>query len=443
MSYIGGSLPGQEQDQEYPQDIGKETFQKGIKSISDTYQKLPEPVKKNVSEASRFGGEIFSGLAEMNREARKSNILGLGPLDPFIGATKLYDKAIEGISDITGIYRGYFDLADFFIPATPTALKFSKRLSTTKKAAKLTNVQKLNNISDVSFLAKVERVTGQTNLQTQAASFLNQIDNFDDIFVKGSNTDLSYKRIAKDYRLASGTGLDLPVVEGYKAANPKTWNKYVLSETKHWAQHGKGSGKYFTLKHATDPTQNIRYRLDNKGRKVIDGKTIDRSFSIKNLKHKKIENLTQQDRIQILRDTTLDPATVSAVMKLTPEGTIMHHAAPVKSTGKIQQAFIKGNPNLTSKDYFAIQRRVEKELGIAFGDSPLNQRYPKTIAEHNEYHKLLRKYKVYATDYKFKKLTPNQVYIKLKELGNVVKKIDKEMGIPPRYTHKSIGKEFR
>ena len=55
-------------------------------------------------------------------------------------------------------------------------------------------------------------------------------------------------------------------------------------------------------------------------------------------------------------------------MKLTPGGTIMHHAAPVKSTGKIQQAFIKGNPNLTSKDYFAIQRRVEKELGIAFGD---------------------------------------------------------------------------
>ena len=89
-------------------------------------------------------------------------------------------------------------------------------------------------------------------------------------------------------------------------------------------------------------------------------------------------------------------------MKLTPGGTIMHHAAPVKSTGKIQQAFIKGNPNLNSKDYFAIQRRVEKELGIAFGDSPLNQRYPKTIAEHNEYHKLLRKYKVYATDYNLK-----------------------------------------
>ena len=86
-------------------------------------KELPEPVKKNVSEASRFGGEIFSGLAEMNREARESNILGLGPLDPFIGATKLYDKAIEGVSDVTGIYRGYFDLADFFIPATPTALK--------------------------------------------------------------------------------------------------------------------------------------------------------------------------------------------------------------------------------------------------------------------------------------------------------------------------------
>ena len=90
----------------------------------------------------------------MNREARESNILGLGPLDPLIGATKLYDKAIEGVSDITGIYRGYFDLADFFIPATPTALKFSKRLSTTKKAAKVTT--NLNDLKAFSFATKVQ-----------------------------------------------------------------------------------------------------------------------------------------------------------------------------------------------------------------------------------------------------------------------------------------------
>jgi hypothetical protein len=303
-----------------------------------------------------------------------------------------------------------------------------------------TNFNDLRRLSNIG--EEVTRKTGIENVARDSGviQFINTGDDLTGMFKPNS---LSYKKIAKDYRLASGSGLNLPVVEGYKAANPKTWNQYVLSETKHWAEKGKGSGKYFTLKHADDPTKNIRYRLDNKGQKVIDGRTIERSFSLKDLKAKKVENLTQQDRVQILKDTTLDPETVSAVMKLTPEGTIMHHAAPVKSTGRIQQAFVKGNPKLTSKDYFSIQRRVEKELGIAFGDSPLNQRYPKTIAEHNEYHKLLRKYKVYATDYKFNKLTANETYIKLKELGNVVKKIDKEMGIAPTYTSKSIGKEFR
>ena len=303
-----------------------------------------------------------------------------------------------------------------------------------------TNFNDLRRLSNIG--EEITRKTGIENVARDSgvAQFINTGDDLTGMFKPNS---LSYKKIAKDYRLASGSGLNLPVVEGYKAANPKTWNQYVLSETKHWAEKGKGSGKYFTLKHADDPTKNIRYRLDNKGQKVIDGRTIERSFSLKDLKAKKVENLTQQDRVQILKDTTLDPETVSAVMKLTPGGTIMHHAAPVKSTGRIQQAFVKGNPNLTSKDYFSIQRRVEKELGIAFGDSPLNQRYPKTIAEHNEYHTLLRKYKVYATDYKFNKLTANETYIKLKELGNVVKKIDKEMGIAPTYTSKSIGKEFR
>ena len=33
MSYIGGSLPGQERDEEYPQDVGKKTFQKGVASL--------------------------------------------------------------------------------------------------------------------------------------------------------------------------------------------------------------------------------------------------------------------------------------------------------------------------------------------------------------------------------------------------------------------------
>ena len=403
----------------------------------DLLDKVRPEVKDTVVKGAQFAGNVFQDAKTITKEEK---------YDPSAYVTagaayglEYFGKGVEfltnQIAQKTGIDPALVALGEMFVPYSKLG-----KLAKLSKVSKVKNVQKLNNVSNLGFLKRVEDVTGQTNLQTQAAQFINTGDDLTGMFKPNS---LSYKKIAKDYRLASGSGLNLPVVEGYKAANPKTWNQYVLSETKHWAEKGKGSGKYFTLKHADDPTKNIRYRLDNKGQKVIDGRTIERSFSLKDLKAKKVENLTQQDRVQILKDTTLDPETVSAVMKLTPEGTIMHHAAPVKSTGRIQQAFVKGNPNLTSKDYFSIQRRVEKELGIAFGDSPLNQRYPKTIAEHNEYHTLLRKYKVYATDYKFNKLTANETYIKLKELGNVVKKIDKEMGIAPTYTSKSIGKEFR
>jgi len=410
-----------------------------VDDITQEWQKIPEGARQSISQgaselAENFG-TAFEGAKKIDNKYDFREYAAAGTAYALEGAGNVLDWLTNQVAQKTGIDPAVVAVGEMFIPYSKIG-----RLAKLKNVSKVKNVQKLNNLSDLSFLNKVENITGQTNLQTQAAQFINTGDDLTSMFKPNS---LSYKKIAKDYRLASGSGLNLPVVEGYKAANPKTWNQYVLSETKHWAEKGKGSGKYFTLKHADDPTKNIRYRLDNKGQKVIDGRTIERSFSLKDLKAKKVENLTQQDRVQILKDTTLDPETVSAVMKLTPEGTIMHHAAPVKSTGRIQQAFVKGNPKLTSKDYFSIQRRVEKELGIAFGDSPLNQRYPKTIAEHNKYHKLLRKYKVYATDYKFNKLTANETYIKLKELGNVVKKIDKEMGIAPTYTSKSIGKEFR
>ena len=251
MSYIGGPLPGQERDEEYPQDIGKETFQKGVKSISDTYQKLPEPVKKNVSEASRFGGEIFSGLAEMNREARESNILGLGPLDPFIGATKLYDKAIEGVSDITGIYKGYFDLADFFIPATPTALKLSKRLSTTNKATKLTNVAELNRLTNLG--EAITRKTGIKNVARDSGvvQFLNST-NVDDIF-KGSTLD-TIKNIQKQYPI---TPKNLKVITPKEAKLrnqamfEKGINVYEDELGMLWKRLGEGRWRNTTARNAT------------------------------------------------------------------------------------------------------------------------------------------------------------------------------------------------
>ncbi len=264
MSYIGGPLPGQERDEEYPQDIGKETFQKGVKSISDTYQKLPEPVKKNVSEASRFGGEIFSGLAEMNREARKSNILGLGPLDPFIGATKLYDKAIEGISDITGIYRGYFDLADFFIPATPTALKFSKRLSTTKKAAKLTNVAELNRLTNLG--EAITRKTGIKNVARDSGvvQFLGSTD-LDGIFSGRTNQLITdYKAKYPNREIYARTTIDeaVDIRKGLKAKGEKVPYFLDLTDNRLKFVVKKGTDYYGPGKH--------RYAFDDLSNKLAN-----------------------------------------------------------------------------------------------------------------------------------------------------------------------------
>ena len=57
-----------------------------------------------------------------------------------------------------------------------------------------------------------------------------------------------------------------------------------------WAKHGKGSGKYFVLEHATDATKNIKYRFDNKGARTLDGILSDRSFSWKDLAKKSKDN---------------------------------------------------------------------------------------------------------------------------------------------------------
>ena len=45
---------------------------------------------------------------------------------------------------------------------------------------------------------------------------------------------------------ASGRGMDIPEIEGFKPANADSWQKYVTSEIEHHAEFGKGSGKYFT-----------------------------------------------------------------------------------------------------------------------------------------------------------------------------------------------------
>jgi len=309
------------------------------------------------------------------------------------------------------------------------------------------------NKSNLNVLKTVEPVIQPSG----GSTLLQSVDNLDGVF--GGKT----KQLIQDYKKASGGfGIDkleksikrsitkhqLPTdLKAYKKINVRKYNKYVNDELKHWAEHGKGSGKYFNIEHSTNPNLNISYRLDQKSNpsKILDasGKIIDRSFSVTDLLNKKIQNLSQADRLILLQNTTLDKATVSKVAKLTPGGKIMHHAAPVQSTSKIQEAFFKANPNLTMDDWIPIQRKVEKEFNFAFGDSPLNARYPETIAQHEQYHGLLREAGLYPNQLKFPKgLSPNDAYLKLKELAQKVLEIDKKVGVTPTYRKKTIGKEF-
>ena len=423
----------------------------------DLLDKVRPEVKDTVVKGAQFAGNVFQDAKTITKEEK---------YDPSAYVTagaayglEYFGKGVEfltnQIAQKTGIDPALVALGEMFVPYSKIG-----KLAKLSKVSKVKNVQKLNNISDLSFLNKVENITGQPYLQTQAAQFINTGDDLTGMFKPNS---LSYKKIIQDYKKAS-RGFNVPkleksilksikkhklpaTLEDYTKISPKAYNKYIDNELLHWAEKGTGSGKPFPIKHKTNPDLNINYRLDNKSNpsKILDdsGKVIDKSFSITDLLNKKIQNLSQTDRLIILQNTTLDQATVSKVAKLTPGGRIMHHAAPVQSTGKIRDALFKANPKLTQKDWISIQRKVEKELGIAFGDSPLNQRYPKTIAEHNEYHKLLDDAKLYPRQLKFPKgLSPNDAYLKLKELGTTVLEIDKKIGIEPTYTSKSIGKQF-
>jgi len=367
------------------------------------------------------------------------------------GASFALDKSEEAL-------LGFSQQADIHPLFTEIGLTAIEALGpgAVKNIAKKKLGSNLKNLKNLKNLTPPLAVAGGGSIN--AASIFNSVDTTG-MFKSQSATE----QIIKDYKKASGgfsinkldntiqasiTKHQLPTkLKAYKKINVRKYNKYIKDELKHWAEHGKGSGKYFNIEHSTNPNLNIQYRLDQKSNpgKILDssGKIIDRSFSVTDVLNKRIQNLSQADRLILLQNTTLDKATVSQVAKLTPGGTIRHHAAPVQSTSKIRDALLETNPHLTQRDWRSIQRSVEKELGIAFGDSPLNQRYPKTIAEHEKYHGLLREGGLYPNQLNFPDgLSPNDAYLKLKELGIKVLEIDKKVGVKPDFTSKTIGKQF-
>mgnify|MGYP003116643481 CR=1 FL=1 len=188
------------------------------------------------------------------------------------------------------------DAVDFAAGGLPIgAVRKLKALKMFKRGSKTANnfIDTSITIKDAYKLNKIGKIINQPKLASESGAihFVNQIDNIDDIFTKNSvaaNKALSYKKLAQQYQKVSK--LDMPVVKGYKAGNIKEYNKYVKSELEHWAKHGKGSGKYFVLEHATDATKNIKYRFDNKGARTLDGILSNRSFSWKDLAKKSKDN---------------------------------------------------------------------------------------------------------------------------------------------------------
>jgi len=439
-----------------------ETFGKGVDYLNDqvTLGNLIEsnPVTKTPFNIARqiqtkVGGEWVDKVYDYSyKDLRDDLSEGAGLATEKVTGSKTAGKVAE-----FGTQIALPDAVDVLFAGLPVGA-LGKVFTRGSKAAKRVG-DTTATITDVSRLNRIGDIINKPNLASESGAihFLDKLGDLDGIFSGRTN------QLIQDYKKASG-GFNIPKLEktiqasitkhqlptnlkAYKKINVRKYNKYVNDELKHWAEHGKGSGNYFNIEHSTNPNLNISYRLDQKSNpsKILNssGKIIDRSFSVTDLLNKKIQNLSQADRLILLQNTTLDKATVSKVAKLTPGGKIMHHAAPVQSTSKIQEAFFKANPNLTMDDWIPIQRKVEKEFNFAFGDSPLNARYPETIAQHEKYHGFLREEGLYPNQLKFPDgLSPDAAYKQLTNLAKKVLEIDKKVGVKPDFTSKTIGKQF-
>ena len=171
MSYIGGPLPGKERDEEFPQDIGKETFQKAVAPVTEAIGGFYEEHKETIDPIARTLGTAWEGAKRIDNKYDPLEYVASGTAHAIEGAGKVYDKAIEGVSAVTGIYRGYFDVADFFIPFTPSALKAAKKFGKAKKVA--TVVDKVSDVSKgAQFAYKAQRL--QPGFNTSFVDFLGE-----------------------------------------------------------------------------------------------------------------------------------------------------------------------------------------------------------------------------------------------------------------------------
>lgn len=274
----------------------------------------------------------------------------------------------------------------------------------------------------------------------------NQIANQSSNTLHPTNLNFEQRFIAQRNAQRSNLDPQKLIKEGYNPPDLNKLDEWQTNELAHWSQKGRGTGNYFILEHATDPSKNKRIRLDSKRKFTEDGleNVQSRQFSYKDVDVKASENKFQQEtRAPLLRGTTTGgEEVIRNITKNKPQGTIHHHAIPVQSTGKIWVAFEKYlNPNWKlsknsrpSKQWLELLERAEKEFGVKFGDDPMNARYPKENWIHDLYHDKLRQHGIdppqitgALKDSGAAPMTQTEAYRYLRKFAEAMKAIDQEM----------------
>ena len=188
--------------------------------------------------------------------------------------------------------------------------------------------------------------------------------------------------------------------EGYETPDINKVNEYKRAEALSHIRTNRGTGNYLHIPSLTDPEQVKRIRLDYKRLKTVEGfDNPIKQYSWKDAGVKAKENTKiplKRGGYALATTTTKKNIGTPAVKK--PAGTIWHHSIPSQSTGKIYEAYMRYlNPKFKltknaprNREFLRMLREVEEELGVKFGDDPLNARYLKDDPDHNLWHVELR-----------------------------------------------------
>jgi hypothetical protein len=239
-----------------------------VDDITQEWQKIPEGARQSISQgAGEFAkdfGTAWEGTKRIDNKYDPREYAAAGTAYALEGIGGFFNLITNQVAQKTGVDPAVVSAAEMFVPSS-----WLSKIGTAGKLSKATNIvnktKKLNNISDVSFLAKVEKATGQTNLQTQAASFLNQIDNVDDIFSGRTNKLITdYKAKYPNREIYARTNIDeaVDIRKGLKAKGEKVPYFLDLTDNRLKFVVKKGTDYYGPGKH--------RYAFDDLSNKLAN-----------------------------------------------------------------------------------------------------------------------------------------------------------------------------